>query len=279
MARDLRLAVGGICFSLTSREGISLPAENPAYLPFVSRKRPDVLLRFQPGRGTRRRQRILFRTPGYWTLSQAQGARSRRLLEVRGRTLTTDPDFVRGRVYVSRGWKRFPFGFPLDELLMINVLGRGRGLLVHACGLKTADGRGLLFLGNSGAGKSTTARLWKDEPGVTFFSDDRLILRRIGGRFWMYGTPWHGDARVYSPQRVALTRIFFLKHASQNSVTRLTGAAAAAHVLKRSFPAFWDKEAMAFSLRFCDTLVRHVPCYEFGFLPDASAVDFIKRFS
>jgi hypothetical protein len=32
------------------------------------------------------------------------------------------------------------------------------------------------------------ARLWKDVPGVTVLSDDRIILRKMDGRIWMFGT-------------------------------------------------------------------------------------------
>jgi len=279
MARDLRLMIGGVCFSLTSDTALRVPEEGAPYLPFSSRGRPDVVFRFYPDSDfflPRAGREVLFYTRGHWRLSRLSGPRPKLVLEVDGRTAVAAPDFTCIHVHAARGQKGFPFGFPLDELLMINLLGRGRGLLVHACGLKTAGGRGLLFLGNSGAGKSTTARLWKGEPGVLPLSDDRLVLRKERGRFWMYGTPWHGDARVYSPQRAALTKVFFLKHAKKNTLTRLTGAAAAANVLRRAFPTFWDKKGMAFSLRFCDELVQRVPCYEFGFLPDKSAVDFIK---
>src|SRR5262249_20236905 len=68
-----------------------------------------------------------------------------------------------------------PLEYPLDELLVIHYLARERGLEVHACGVRDADGRGYLFAGQSGAGKSTIARLWLGEPAATILSDDRVI--------------------------------------------------------------------------------------------------------
>jgi len=279
MSSELRLSIGGICFSLVSDEGISVPKEGAPYLPFFSRSRPDVVLRFHPDFDrslSHKTRETLFHTRGHWKLSRLSGPQPKLVLEVDGRKALMSPDLASIQLHAATGYKGFPFGFPLDELLMINLMSRGRGLLVHACGMKDHEDRGLLFLGNSGAGKSTTARLWKNEPEVLLLSDDRLVLRRAGSGFWMYGTPWHGDARVYSPDRVALSKIFFLKHARKNAVTKLSPAQAAAAVLKRSFPTFWDKKGMAFSLRFCSELVRRIPCYEFGFLPDKTAVDFIK---
>ncbi len=47
-----------------------------------------------------------------------------------------------------------PLEFPLDELLMINLLARGRGVEVHGCGVIDWNGSAYLFAGQSEAGKS-----------------------------------------------------------------------------------------------------------------------------
>ena len=43
-----------------------------------------------------------------------------------------------------------PFFGPIIELLMINYLAQGYGLIIHACGIEY-DSKGLLFAGESGA--------------------------------------------------------------------------------------------------------------------------------
>src|SRR5690349_20641886 len=82
-----------------------------------------------------------------------------------------------------------PLEFPLDEVLVNALLVHRRGVELHACGI-IDRGRGLLFIGNSGHGKTTTARLWMREP-VEVVSDDRVIVRAENGGWTMYGTPWH----------------------------------------------------------------------------------------
>ena len=72
---------------------------------------------------------------------------------------------------------------------MINLLGDGRGLVVHGCGMFDGSDEAYLFVGQSGAGKTTMARLWHAEPGVLILSDDRVILRSEPDGVWMYGTP------------------------------------------------------------------------------------------
>ena len=60
---------------------------------------------------------------------------------------------------------------------------------------------------------------------------------------------------------------------------RLRPAEAAQSLLTRSFLPFWDASGMAFTLAFLDELVQTVPCYDFGFVPDRSAVDFARCLS
>ena len=94
-------------------------------------------------------------------------------------------DFSTGTVYLHKPFfpptqPIDPICYPLDELLLVNVLARGRGAEIHACGIIDSNGHGHLFAGQSGAGKTTIARIWEGEPGVTILSDDRIILRKDG---------------------------------------------------------------------------------------------------
>jgi hypothetical protein len=71
-----------------------------------------------------------------------------------------------------------PLEYPLDELLIIHRLTQEKAIELHSCGIVRADGTGNLFVGHSGAGKSTTTRLWTAREDVEVLSDDRIIVRR-----------------------------------------------------------------------------------------------------
>jgi len=71
-----------------------------------------------------------------------------------------------------------PLGYPLDELLIMHRLTQEKAIELHSCGIVRADGTGNLFVGHSGAGKSTTTRLWTEREDVEVLSDDRIIVRR-----------------------------------------------------------------------------------------------------
>jgi hypothetical protein len=193
-----------------------------------------------------------------------------------------DPEFRRGKLvmfrpYFDPGKPIFPLEYPLDELLMIHRLACGEGVEMHAVGVVDDAGRGHLFLGHSGAGKSTTARLWQSQSKAHILSDDRIILRLRDGRVWMHGTPWHGDAGIASPDAAPLSRIYLLEHASKTQLVSIAPGRAAAEMFARSFVPYHSHQGLQFTLRFLERVTREIPCSVFRFLPDKSAVEMICR--
>jgi hypothetical protein len=193
------------------------------------------------------------------------------------RFLFLAPDLKSGDLYVTGNTPQDvdPLGYPLNQVLWILLLSQGRGLLFHACGIDD-HGKGYLFLGNSGDGKSTSARLWFDH-GLTVLNDDRIIVTEKAGQLWMHGTPWHGDFKEHSSRGLPVHKVFFLRHGKKNACKAQSGAEAVSMLLTRSFPPFWDKEGMAFTIEFCQSLVSKIPCYELTFVPDAGMIDFVRN--
>ncbi len=193
-----------------------------------------------------------------------------------------DPKFQRGHIVLKRAVYDsdspvFPLEYPIDELVMMHRLALGEGVELHALGLADEDGSGYLFLGHSGAGKSTTARLWMEQSGAKLLSDDRIIIRKQDNTFWMHGTPWHGDAGVSSQGKVALSAIFLLEQAPDNQLLPMAPAQAAAELFARSFVPHYLRDGIQFSLNFLDELARSIPCSIFRFAPTGSAVEAIRH--
>ena len=171
-----------------------------------------------------------------------------------------------------------PLEYPADELLFTNYLATGIGAELHGCGLIDQEIGGQLLLGHSGAGKSTTAHLWRSSRRAAIISDDRIILRLDQGSVWMYGTPWHGEARFASPERAKLDRIFVLAHGDKNHILTLPKARAVGELFARSFPPFHSVCGLGNTLEFFNAVVNKVPCYEFRFTPDLTAVAAVLAF-
>lgn len=170
-----------------------------------------------------------------------------------------------------------PLAYPLDEVIIGNLLGRGRGVEIHGCGVIDAEGRGRLFVGQSGAGKTTTARLWLASGRVDVVSDDRIIVREIDGAWRMFGTPWHGEAELSSPRSAPIHGIYLLRQARETKLRDIAPADAAAWLFGCAFPLFYDASAVAFTLDCIDRLVHDVPVRVLDFTPDASAVAEVMR--
>ena len=197
--------------------------------------------------------------------------------------LSVDKEFSNARLLLNReclphGSRVYPLEYPLDELLVTNWLARSKGVEVHGCGLLDDSTGGHLFLGHSGAGKSTTARLWRSLRAARVLSDDRIILREESNEIWMHGTPWHGEAGFASPEKTQVNKIFVLEHGDRNELRRLPQARAVAELFARCFPPFYSQGPLAFTLSFLHQITNLVPCYLFRFVPDGRAVWEILNF-
>jgi hypothetical protein len=190
--------------------------------------------------------------------------------------LSAAPAQVTLRTRVTEFRNSYPLQFPLDELLVNAILTQHGGIELHSCGVVDRNGDGYLFAGNSGAGKTTTARLWEGEASE-ILSDDRIILRRENGGWWMYGTPWHGEAEICSPSRAPLRRIFLLDKSTRNAVQPLTPAAAVARLFSCTFPPFHDASAMGAMVGTLAAIVREVPVASLSFANERGVAAFVRE--
>lgn len=169
---------------------------------------------------------------------------------------------------------------PLDYLLTLVISGylniNRTGFLMHSA-MILFKGKGYLFSGISGDGKTTLSKLWLRDKGSEVITDERVIVRDKNGIPYAFGTPWFGTSSMHKNKGAPIHKIFFIKHGENNNVRRLSAVEAANRLLVRCFPSFWHKEGMRFALDFCARIASEIECYEFGFVPDKTAVEFLKK--
>ena len=85
------------------------------------------------------------------------------------------------------------------------------------------QGEGYIFLGKSGAGKSTHAKLWLEHiQGTRIVNGDKPIIHAQENAFIAYGTPWNGKERLGYKGQVPIKGLCFIEQAKENKITRLS---------------------------------------------------------
>jgi hypothetical protein len=274
------LSVGGISIAVEGEAASSIPEHLHPYL--TDEENPLAVCRGSIGRvELPKKVKVLFDSGGVWRVDQAPGG-IRLVLrsgESPGRpyhVLELDHDLTRGEVRLDPeeledGSQRFLLRDPLHELWISFLLMRGRGLLLHGCGLLQEE-RVHVFLGESGAGKSTLAKILKEHGRGEVLSDDRLIVRQKPPGFVVYGTPWHGEAQFASPRCGPLATVSFLEKAPASGLRGVTGKEAVTRLFQTCFLAGWPRTGLDFVLGTCRDVGTGVACRVLRFCPDESAL-------
>lgn len=277
------LRIGAITISFECDDTFTLSEASSRFLVSPDAA-PDVDIVVKRGTPAPPRGDLVFDSGGTWRLyrdgdQNVYVFRSPALRSDPYKTATFDANYTRGEVIVARDVTEGtdPLEYPVDELLVGAILGGGAGVELHGVGI-IHEGRGYLFVGQSGAGKTTTARLWLAEyPSLTIVSDDRVIVRNVDGELRMYGTPWHGEAQVSAPDDVPLETIYLLEQARESEVRSVDESAAVARLFACCFPLFYRPESISFTITFLSEVVSQGRVRVLAFAPDRSAVRTVLR--
>lgn len=145
-------------------------------------------------------------------------------------------------------------------------------VLIHSSTI-VHQGKAVLFLGESGTGKSTHTRLWlKHIPDAHLLNDDSPVITVENGQVIVHGSPWSGKTHCYHQRRFPMAAAVRLSQAPFNKIRRL-GVIEAFSAIQPSFPP-----ALAQDEKFLDLMVdmlsevlMNVPVYHLACLPDEAA--------
>jgi hypothetical protein len=150
-------------------------------------------------------------------------------------------------------------------------------VLFHAAAV-SLDGKGYMFLGKSGTGKSTHARLWLGNiPGTELMNDDNPAVRiKADGTAVVYGTPWSGKTPCYRNISAPIGGIVLLSQAPYNKIVRLKGIGAYAAVVPSISGKRWDSLIADGLHETENALATYIPVWHLDCLPDADAAHLCK---
>ena len=137
-----------------------------------------------------------------------------------------------------------------------------------------AQGRSVLFLGESGTGKSTHTRLWQQHlPQVELLNDDSPFLQTVpAGTPQAWGSPWSGKTPCYHDLHYPIAGIVRLSQAPANRIRRLSVVEAVGALLPSLPPSFaYDPEMKSQLLNIVSRTLSAVPVYHLACRPEREA--------
>ena len=195
--------------------------------------------------------------------------------------LTCSKDYREGRLIMTGDINTRMLDWALMIMFALATAGKDT-LLLHAV-VVSQEGKGYLFIGPGGTGKSTHARLWLlHVEGTKLVNDDFPVVR--GGM--VYGSPWEGfHTPCYKNVSVPIGGIVNLSQAPYNKIHRISCVEAYLTLYCRDFiscQGYPIPEDIAEGMHQTkDKLAQSIPMWHLECLPDEAAVrlchDTIKR--
>ena len=133
-------------------------------------------------------------------------------------------------------------------------------------------GKGLLFLGPSGIGKTTMAELWNQYRDALIINGDMNFVQDTGDEFIGWGTPWHGSSPYCENTSVPIQALIILRQASENYIRELSGFEKVQLVSNNIIYPTWLENGMELCLETLNHLLTKLPVYELSCRPDEDAV-------
>ena len=185
--------------------------------------------------------------------------------------LVCSPDYREGRLLTTGRYTKMAVDNALMVLYALATAASGT-VLFHAA-VVSREGKGYMFLGPSGTGKSTHARLWlKYIDGTALVNDDNPVVRLAAdGLPVVYGSPWSGKTPCYRNVSYPLGGIVLLSQAPYNNIHRLGGIHAYASLVASISGKRWDSRVADGLHATENALASTVPVWHLECLPDEEA--------
>ncbi len=150
-------------------------------------------------------------------------------------------------------------------------------ILFHASCI-SLDGEGICFAAPSGVGKSTHARLWREQFGerIIMINDDKPFLKVTNNGVTAYGSPWNGVHHLGTNRSVPLSEICLLHQDVGNHIKLVSVEDAYPYLMGQTYRPKEEK-AVQTLLPLVDALARKVRLFDVGCNMEPEAAQVVSK--
>jgi len=166
--------------------------------------------------------------------------------------------------------------YSIDGVLRIVhtlVLAKQGGFLLHSASA-VRNGKAFLFVGVSGAGKTTISRLAPAD--ATLLTDEISYVRKLDDDYVAFGTPFTGElAKLGVNTSAPIGALYLLAQGAENRVDPVTISDAGRGVLANMLFFAEGQEMVHCAFQAACDFADRVPVYRLTFVPDARVWEMI----
>lgn len=215
--------------------------------------------------------RLLKAASGEWLIEMKPDHR----MQVCGRMLCS-PDFKKAELLVANNSLRSKlFCINNSAMVLYAFTSFSQDTLEMHSSVVVKGGKAFLFLGKSGAGKSTHSRMWLEHlQGCELMNDDNPVIR-VGedGTVTAYGSPWSGKTPCYKNISAPVGAFVQIRQCPENRIKRMSVLEAYA-TLYSSCSGYKTESGMADGLhRTMEKVVTGVPFFLLDCRADREAAE------
>lgn len=133
--------------------------------------------------------------------------------------------------------------------------------------------KGIIISAPSKEGKTTHARLWRDNKNALILNSDRSTCYKENDNWIGFGTPWCGTGGENINRSVPLRALVILKRGNENRAHLMKSHELLSQVLPHIMYPDWNEELTDCALTLLDEFLQQIPVISLECTPCADAVN------
>ncbi len=159
----------------------------------------------------------------------------------------------------------------IDCIILTHYLLKNHHVPIHAAAVEF-NGKGYIFTGVSGAGKSSITKLFSKYGIDSWLSDEKVIIKTKQRDITVHGTPWFSFANKALNKGVPLAGIFFISHGADPVIKQLDQQESMVKLFDVASIPWYDAEYAECGCAVLTKIINEIPTYEFSYRLEENAV-------